>query len=470
MPTLLHQSYLVILCLIYLCSISMAVHAIYCSRSPQSAMAWLFALIFLPFPSIFFYLAFGSYRLQRHDKGKLPKSSYDRIRKIWLEHPAKEDIIESAMQNLCSNTSTQGNHIELLLNGKNTAKSLRDAINTAKKSILIEFFIIKDDNVGQIFRDILINKAQEGLDIHLIYDEIGCHKLPIGYLKMMRDAGIKISPFNGKRFWWSSILRINYRNHRKLVIVDGEQAWMGGLNVGREYLGLAPEFGHWRDTFIRIQGPIVAQAFLSFTKDWYRSTGEDLCEKITCQPQVSGNQQAIILPSGPYTRLNTWAMCLMVIASKAKERLWIASPYLIPSEAILRALQTAALRGVDVRLMIPWKGDHKISALCMINYLDELEKSNIKVLGYQAGFMHQKVLLMDNHISIVGSANLDYRSLYLNYELSCLINDRGMNEQVETMLRNDMKHCQVMGHQYFLKLSLSKRILARFCRLLAPLV
>lgn len=466
----IQQSYAVVLLLIYLCAIPMALHVIYRSQSPQSAMAWLFALIFLPFPSIFFYLAFGNYRIERHNKGKLPRKSFERIRQIWLAHPAQESDIEYAMRHLCSSAATQGNHIELLLDGENTVKSLRDAILAAKKSILIEFFIIKDDNVGKAFQDIIINKAQEGLDIRLIYDEIGCHKLPIGYLRAMRDAGVKVSPFNGKRFWWTSILRINYRNHRKLIIVDGEQAWLGGLNVGREYLGQAPEIGHWRDTFIRIQGPVVAQAFLSFAKDWFRSTGVDLCQSIACEPRGLGHQQAIILPSGPHTRLNTWAMCLIIIASKAEKRLWIATPYLVPSEAVLRALQAASLRGVDVRIIIPWKGNHKISALSMINYLDELDKSKIKVLGYQAGFMHQKVLLMDEHISSIGSANLDYRSLYLNYELNCLINDEGMNRQVAAMLLDDMKHCEVMNHQYFLNLSLRKRIAARFCRLIAPLV
>ncbi len=462
-------SWMTLTAIAYLVGIAMAIYAIYYEYSPQSALAWAIGLIFIPIPSIAFYLAFGAGRIRRQNKGLLPETSRRLLRQLWLKQTDDSQQGFNAISKLTGMLACRGNHLELLQNGSETYNDIADAIEQAKESILIEFYIIKDDYVGRKMRELLVKKARMGIRVHLIYDEIGSHKLPLGFILRLKYAGVKITPFHGKRFWLSSILRINYRNHRKLVIVDGQQAWLGGLNVGNEYYSRQNK-GEWRDTFMRVKGPVVAQAFQCFADDWFRATGDDLVPQINCSAASQGEQVAMMVQSAPENPRNAWLMTLLSLCGGAQKRLWLAAPYLVPNHALSCALQSAALRGVDVRIIVPQKGDHGIVHLAMLTYLNDLEACGIKVLAYTKGFMHQKVLLVDDSISWVGSANLDMRSLQLNYELGCLVDDEHMAKQVKAMLLEDMKHTIILTSDFLEQASFYKKFAARFCRLLAPIL
>ncbi len=462
-------SWMTITMLAYICGVMMAVYAIYYEYSPQSALAWSIALIFIPIPSIAFYLAFGAGRIRRQNKGLLPLESQQELRRLWFNKLDDSNPNLNAIAKLTGMLPCHGNELELLQNGSTTFNSIAEAVAAAKESVLIEFYIIKDDYVGRKMRELLVHKARMGVRVHLIYDEIGSHKLPLGFILRLKFAGVRITPFHGKRFWLSSILRINYRNHRKLVIVDGEQAWLGGLNVGNEYYGKRKSLS-WRDTFIRVRGPVVAQAFHCFANDWYRATGEDLVPIVPCKVELCGRQSAMMVHSAPENQRNTWLMTLISLCSAAQKRVWLAAPYLVPNHALCSALQAAALRGVDVRILVPHRGDHPIVHLAMLTYLKDLESCGIRVLAYTKTFMHQKVLLVDDCISWVGSANLDMRSLQLNYELGCLSFDEDMAQQVKEMLMDDMKDCIHLSSDFLELAPVYKKFAARFCRLLAPIL
>lgn len=453
----------------YLCGIVMAIYAIYHEYSPQSALAWVLALIFIPIPSIAFYLALGAGRIRRQNKGILPEGSKRQLRGKWLASVNLEEPSFNAIAKLTGMAACRGNEIELLQNGSETFNSIAEAVEEAKESVLIEFYIIKDDYVGRKMRELLVRKAKQGIKIHIIYDEIGSHKLPLGFILRLQYAGVKMTPFHGKRFWLSSILRVNYRNHRKLVIVDGQQAWLGGLNVANEYYG-GKMMGSWRDTFIRVQGPVVAQAFHCFADDWYRAQGEDLTPLLDCKGEPVGNQVAMMVQSAPENTRNPWLMTLLELCSSAKKRIWLAAPYLVPNHALSCALQVAALRGVEVNIIIPQRADHGFVHLAMLTYLQDLESCGIRVLGYTKSFMHQKVLMVDDCISWVGSANLDMRSLSLNYELGCLVHDDKLALELKTMLRQDMEHCIPMTSELLEDSFFLKKLAARICRLMAPVL
>ncbi|MFI3242800.1 MAG: cardiolipin synthase [Akkermansia sp.] len=462
-------SWMTLTLMAYISGFIMAVYAIYYEYSPQTALAWAIALIFIPIPSIAFYLALGSGRIRRQNKGVLPSSSQQGLRQLWFNQTDDQHPCLNAIARLTGMPPCQGNRLELLQNGTSTYNSIAEAIAEAKESILIEFYIIKDDYVGRRMREMLVQKARMGVAVHLIYDEIGSHKLPLGFILRLKYAGVRITPFHGKRFWLSSILRINYRNHRKLVIVDGKQAWMGGLNVGNEYYGKRNALS-WRDTFVRVQGPVVAQAFYCFVHDWYRATGIDLVPSLSCHAAPCGKQRAMMVHSAPENQRNTWLMTLLSLCSAAQQRIWLAAPYLVPNHALSSALQAAALRGVDVRIIVPHQGDHGFVHLAMLTFLQDLETSGIKVLAYTKCFMHQKVLLVDDVISWVGSANLDMRSLHLNYELGCLSVDADMAKHVKDMLLSDMKDTIHLSSDFLESLPLYDKFAARFCRLLAPIL
>ncbi len=446
-----------------------ALHALYNARSAQGAFAWSLALLLLPLPSIVLYLALGRRRLRHLMNSSLPEGSVQSLRRLWQQHEGAPNSLERALSRLTGMDACSGNELQLLLNGEETYRSLLSAMEAARESILLEFFIIKDDKVGKLLGECLIRKARQGVHVHVIYDEIGSHKLPLGLIRQLRRAGVRISPFLGKRFWLSSFLRINHRNHRKLVIVDSQQAWLGGLNIGCEYLGKVDGM-RWRDTFISLKGPAVAQAMLCFHRDWYRATQEDLHALTPKIIEPQGSQQAMCIPSGPEYSINAWQSSFLLLAAQAQKRLWIATPYLIPSESVLQALYNAALRGVDVRIIVPERGNNIFCALARLNYIPELCQSGIKILGYQAGFLHQKVLLCDDDFSCIGSANLDNRSLSLNYELNCIIHDQHMAQQVESMLMEDMQYCSPITAEHWNKASLTTRFAARLCRLLSPVL
>lgn len=453
--------------LIHLTGCAMALHALGRPHSPQGTIAWILGLTLLPILSIPLYIVLGAGRIHRHTTSR---HSHGQLQKFLKQHSAWSPPRTRLSQMLVRATGyapCEGNNVRLLCNGNDTYRELKQAIEAARESILLEFFIIRNDLVGSSLRRSLEERAKAGVAVYVIYDEVGCHKLPAGYLRSLRNAGVKVASFNGKRFWLSSILRINLRNHRKLVVIDSRQAFLGSLNIGIEYTQ-RPGTPGWRDTFVALSGPVVTQCLLSFIDDWRRATGGNLAH--LCKPCThTGTHRSQLIPSGPDDGpMNAWQLCLLEMAAQARERLWLASPYFVPTESVSSALQAAALRGVDVRVIIPRRGDNMAADLAMLTYIPGMLASGVKILAYEPGFLHEKVCVADDCTSSIGTANLDERSLRLNYELTLLTDSPETCAQVSRMLEDDMKQTHSLTPAHWYRISPLTRLLANCCRLLSP--
>lgn len=452
---------------LHLAGIALGIHALSRRHSPQGTIAWMLGLFLLPAVVVPLYLLLGVARIRRHTSARKTRRNIEQYLKQHNAWNAPASKLSRTLTRSTGYAPCSGNAVRILRDGNDTYHDMLQAIQQAKDFILLEFFIIRNDRVGTILRQSLEERAKAGVRVYVIYDEVGSHKLPAGYLRSLKRAGVRVSSFNGRRFWLSSMLRINYRNHRKLVVIDGEYAYLGSLNIGLEYTQTAQR-PYWRDTFVNLQGPIVAQCMLSFLDDWQRATGEALSLK---QPQSSspGTTHCQLIPSGPDDApVNPWQLFLLESAAQAQERIWLASPYFVPSEAVKEALCAAAMRGIDVRILIPRRGDNKAAQLALFTYVPDMLACGVRLLAYEPGFLHEKVCVVDSSHCSIGTANLDERSLRLNFELTLLMEDPAATARVATMLEEDMAQAGSITPAAWYKAPIPLRLLANCCRLLSP--
>ena len=456
-------------------SLVAAVHAGLTVRSSQGAVAWSVSLIAFPPVALPLYLVFGRNKFHgyietlREINARNQDSLLELSRTVSKYRLAIPGTKLKYFDKLTQLSAYRDNCVELLIDGHETFTAIFDAIDRADKYILIEFFIVRDDDLGNRLKDHLTAKARAGIKIFFLYDEVGSRSLGKQYISQMRRAGINILPF------WSTKgitnrFQINFRNHRKIVVVDGKVAFIGGHNVGDEYLGHNADFGHWRDTHVRIKGPAAQSVQLTFTEDWYWSAQDKPDIELTAEPEAAGDMDAIVLPSGPASRLEVCSLMFVQLINRAKKRLWIASPYFVPDSAITSALQLAALRGVDIRIILPFKPDHLMVYLASYFYLSQLSFLKIRFFRYKDGFMHQKVVLVDDDLALVGTANIDNRSLYLNFEIGILVNDLAFASEVEKMLEADFLKCQESGVKDYENKSWFFKLGVRLSHLFAPML
>jgi cardiolipin synthase len=458
----------------YLLGIAHILHALMTARTSQGAIAWVVSLIAMPFFAIPLYWLLGRskfsgyVRARRSNDAKMRRLAadmYERLNGYGVDLPA-ENVFERAAEELGGLPFTRGNELELLIDGQKTFGRLFEEISRAKEYICVNFFIVKNDKVGGKFQQALIEKARQGVRVHFLFDEIGSHKLSSTFLGEMRDAGVECESFGANRYWWSR-LQLNFRNHRKIVVIDGEMAFIGGLNVGDEYLGRDKEFGKWRDTHMLLKGPAVEAVQLVFLEDWYWA-----CERVPQlfwrQEALPANQTAAIIPTGPADPVDSWQLLVAEAANTARERLWITSPYFVPDEGVLTALQLAALRGVDVRVLLPEKADHLLVWLSAFTYFEQSVPFGVKLYRFQRGFLHQKVMLIDKRMASVGTANLDNRSFRLNFEITAFVSDAKFIGEVVEMLDADFASSAEVRVEEFTGKPFLFRAACRAARLMAP--
>jgi len=428
-----------------------ALYAIRTVRSSQAAIAWAVSLVTFPFLTLPLYWVFGRRKFSgyvetlREGHDEHAKQVDEVIRRLQDEHRSDADVIHDDF-NVLENLNRgfpflRGNSVDLLVDGEATFTRMFEDVERAEDYILLQYFIVHDDELGRDLKSRLIAKAEEGVRIYFLYDEIGCHNLPRRYIKELRRAGVHIHPFGttqgrGNRF------QLNFRNHRKITVVDGKIGYVGGHNVGDEYMGRSRKFGHWRDTHLRIDGPSVRHLQMSFLADWYfaaRSTLLMSWDSATAHPQGT---DLLILGSGPADPRYTCSLMFVLAIHAARSRIWISSPYFIPNEAVAAALRTAALRGVDVRIMLPLKPDHKVVYLAGFSFMAELNEPNIRFFRYEPGFLHQKAFVVDERLAMVGTANADNRSFRLNFEISAMGITRDFVQQVAQILESDFAKCR----------------------------
>ena len=453
-----------------------SVNAIMQTRTSQGAVAWVVSLNTLPYVAVPAYWVFGQsdfngYVTARRNHEKELEAFWEAFARKLKEQdliydPGRTDPFVT--EELAMLPATQGNQAELLIDGEETYQSIFEGIARAEDYVLVQFYIIQDDSVERELRDLLVERAGKGVRCLLLYDEIGSRLSP-EFFAPLTKAGVEVSKFNTTK-GDANRFQINFRNHRKIVIVDGKEAWVGGLNVGEEYKGLDPKIGYWRDTHMRMKGPVVQCVQVAFSEDWHWASKKEL-EGLNWNPRRAADGPGmgmLCLPSGPVDPLETCTLFFLHAINSAKERLWIASPYFVPDEQFISALQLAALRGVDVRIIIPDKADNPLVQLSAWSYMEELEKVDIKVYRYTKGFMHHKVMVVDDLYSTVGTANFDNRSFRLNFEITMGVADEEFTSEVAAMLEEDMANSRLTKKGELNERSFFYRLGVRAARLTAP--
>jgi len=465
--------------LIHLLGVIAALHAVFTVRTAQGAIAWAMSLLFIPYFTLIPYLVFGSrtfdayIQARRQANQEMHVAMADLNWRPWVEEALTARNSESyaalrAMPKLGRMPCLANNQVSLLIDGQATFDAIFKAIEAAHDTVLIQFFIIHDDGIGRELKALLLRKAAEGVKIYVLFDSVGSHALPSAYIQSLREGGVNIRAFATRRGWFNRF-QVNFRNHRKIVVVDGMLGFMGGHNVGDEYLGGNPRLSPWRDTHVQVSGPVLACLQESFAEDWYWAARQ-LPPLILPDTYPDNGVLCQVLASGPADPQETCSLFFVDAIHAARERLWITSPYFIPDEAVSAALRLAVLRGVDVRILIPSRPDHRIVYAASSLFAFEAVQAGVRMFRYGPGFLHQKVVLVDNEVSAIGSANLDNRSFRLNFEIMLLTVDLAFAAQVEAMLQHDFDQAREITPEDSQQTRRLQQLGMRIARLISPIL
>lgn len=461
--------------LAHVVGLACAVLAILHSRTPQGAIAWAVSLVAFPYLAVPFYLVFGRARFHGYFRARRRRAAELAAADVQLGAalapfevpPPAAGEPDAALRAVASQPFTRGNSAALLVDGEATFASLLEGIAAARTHIAVQFYIVRDDATGRRIRDALVARAREGVAVHFLFDRVGSIALPDRFLRPLRDAGAHVATFRSTR-GWSSRFQLNFRNHRKLMVVDGAVAWVGGHNLGDEYLGLDPKVGPWRDTFLRVEGPAALGVQLVFARDWVWGTGELPTLPWQARAAASGDAHVLVCPSDPSTELEEAALMFRQALAMARTRCWIATPYFVPDSGTVTALQLAGLRGVDVRLLLTERSDNRVADLAARAYVPQMAAAGVRMFLYRGGFMHQKCFVVDDALAGVGTANFDNRSFRLNFELTLLVRDAGFVHDVTAMLQDDLGRAVPVDPAAERRRPWHLRLLVRLARLTAP--
>jgi cardiolipin synthase len=438
-----------------------------------SSVAWCLVILFLPLLGSLFFWVFGYNYLHRPLRRLRRHRSAFRIKRAVKHRDEGLDPDHTALAKIAFELDdalpTAGNGVVLYHDTCSAYAAILEAVAAARHHIHLEFYIFRADTVGQELLDLLTRKAREGIEVRLLYDSLGAFFLGRGAVRKLKKAGGKVGPFLPLNLF-TSRLRVNLRNHRKVVLVDGKVAFTGGMNIGDEYLGRT-SLGYWRDQMVRVEGPVVSDLQRVFIEDWDFTTGEDLkgASYYPVQNRV-GNVLAQVVASGPDQEINVTREVFFAAISSAKERLWISTPYFIPDPGLQDALYWACFRGVDVRLLMPQKGDHYMTMVASRYYWTDLLQRGVKIYLYRKGMMHSKVMTVDGKVGVIGSANMDPRSMFLNFELSTLFFDTAVTGELDTTFETDLQEAVQLDLKTFAKRSYWQRFQENAFRLFSPIL
>lgn len=455
------------------------------NRNPSRTVAWLIVLNFLPIVGFIFYLIIGrNVRKRKLFRNKFI-SNTEVIKKLatvqthtWDEshfwqypHLASKRRLLNLMVNISQSPFTLNNRSRVLKNGGETFREMMNELSKAKHHIHFQFYIIRHDATGNQFKQVLMDKARQGVKVRVIYDWVGCVWLDQQYITDLKDAGVEVVSFFPVIFPFLNN-KLNYRNHRKIVVIDGKVAFVGGLNIGDEYISKSQFFGFWRDSHIRIEGEAVYLIQNIFIKDWFFVTNENIVgdDYYPHLEERLGDELIQIASSGPDSDWESiWQMYFTIIAT-AQEKIYITSPYFIPDDSINMALKTAALSGIDVRILLPARPDHKIVFWGSRSYIQELLEAGVRFYLYQPGFVHAKILLVDGVVASIGTANVDIRSFQHNFEVNAILYNSNSVYKLEEDFFNDLLDSKELTLEEHLRRPWHFRVKESICRLLSPLL
>ncbi|QLC73118.1 cardiolipin synthase [Pseudomonas sp. LPB0260] len=456
-----------------------AIHAVFTVRTAQGAIAWAVSLFFMPYLTLLPYLVFGRSRFDAYIKARrlADQEMHSAIAALnwrpWVEEAITARASKAfrrlrALPRLGSMPCLANNQVQLLIDGEATFAAIFAALAEARQVILLQFFIVRDDVLGRRLHERLLERARAGVRVYILYDGIGSHALPRHYIDSLRSAGVQIHAFPTRGGLFNRF-QLNFRNHRKVVVVDGERGFLGGLNVGDEYLGRKPPLAPWRDTHVEVRGPVVACLQESFAEDWFWATRQ-IPPLLLPEAYPSSGMLCQLITSGPADPQETGSLLFVEAIHAARERIWITSPYFVPDEALFSALRLAVLRGVDVRILLPARPDHRVVYAASSLYAFEALRAGVRVFRYLPGFLHQKVMLIDQGACAIGSANLDNRSFRLNFEITLLTVDDAFASQVAQMLEADFARSRELVRADRHKVRHLQRLAMRVARLISPIL
>ncbi len=459
---------------VYVLALMSAVRAIMVTRTSQGAMGWVIALLALPIVALPLYWVFGRTRFEGYTSRRAMITARARaeLEPLW-RLPEREEQPREALRGLHEMAHQLagvgflgGNEIRLLVGGGATFDAILEAIGTARRYILVQYYIFDAGGIGARFADAMIERARAGVRVSFMYDPIGS-SLPRRFLARMRDAGIECSQFDttrgrGNRF------RINFRNHRKVVVVDGGVAFLGGVNVSDDYVG-GDARRVWRDAHVRVEGPAAMIGAGTFVKDWYWAR-RSLPRMDFDLPERAGAARVLLWATGPADEQPECTVSLLSSFNAARDRIWIANPYFVPTEPVLQSLRLAILRGVDVRIVVPHRADHKVVRLASQMYQADIVRTGGRVFRYRKGMIHTKAFLIDDVLASVGSVNLDHRSILINFEIAAFSDEPDFVASVEAMLAEDMRNSREVSLETVNRRSFMHRLATRAANLLAPIL
>ncbi len=449
-------------------------------KQPAGTWAWLMVVLILPYVGFFLYLAIGLdskkdrifYQKYKRDFALFEeciKHSVMQFQTPENQNSVPQDLADMVFMNESAGKGilTDNNRITLFHEGNTKFESLLDDIKSAKHFIFLQYYIVRRDSLGKSIVEALTEKAQEGVEVRFLIDGIGSFftpkKLFAPLIKVKGKFAVFFSPY---------FFRINFRNHRKLAIIDGKIGMIGGLNIGNEYLGLHKRFGFWRDSHMRVSGDAVKEMTLRFIMDWNFCSKDKFSNIQSYFPPLNypKNTNMQIVSSGPDTKWQSIHYAYVKMISKAKKSIFIQTPYFVPDDSVYECLRIAALSGIDVRIMIPAKPDHPFVYWASLSYLGQLLDAGVKCYKYENGFLHSKTLIIDSSVSSVGTANMDMRSFRLNFEINAFIYDPAIALQLEEQFFLDINSSTQILLEHYQKRSAVTKIKESVSRLISPLL
>lgn len=448
---------------------------------PAAALGWILGLVTLPFPSLLLWwiVGFEHLRSKKDERRMVSQRSFRKLESLRATAPSSPPVPAEALLPFTHLpdelsyglfTPSAGNEARLLVDSEGFYGALREAIRDAREHVHCLFYIWRRDDTGREFRELLMEKARAGVQVRVLLDGLGSFRALGSFMDPLRATGASVEPFLplqlGPNHW-----NINFRNHRKLVVVDGQTGFLGGLNIGDEY-----RVG-WHDLAVRLRGPVVDQIQEIFVDDWAYAAREDLHDlryfRGTEPPPGSGAEPLSscgVVASGPDMLLNVTLEAFFASINAARTRIWIFTPYFIPDSATFMALRSAVFRGADVRLLVPRKSNHLIAGTAAKSYYPDLLRAGVRIFEYTAGFLHGKAILFDDRLAVIGSANFDVRSFRLNFEASCFVGGTGFNRALAEIFEADLAKSVEIPREGALERNAALRILESASHLLSPLL
>ncbi|OCA84252.1 cardiolipin synthase [Bacillus sp. FJAT-27225] len=451
------------------------------NRHPTQTITWLVVLGSLPLLGFIFYILFGrNYKKERMYRKKylLDKQAYLTVEGEPLPNPKTPPEFVGQQHRLVSLAQKLGNspisfttETKTLTNGEETFGNILRELKKAKHHIHLEYYIIRDDGIGKEIKSVLANKAREGVKVRVLFDDVGSWKLSRKYINDLKNAGVEIVPFGPVKLPFLSS-KFNFRNHRKIIVIDGVVGFVGGLNIGDEYLGRIKKIGFWRDTHLMLKGEAVRSLQVIFAQDWYYMTNHSLLtEEYLPQGKGSRFQGGVhLIAGGPDNEYTTIKNMLFSMITAAEKSVWIASPYFIPDEDIFSALKIAALSGIDVRILMPNKPDKWIVFHASRSYFPDMLEAGVKIYEYTRGFMHSKIVIVDGELASIGTSNMDMRSFHLNFEVNAFLYRTDSTRKLVADYGKDLKDSKRLELETFNKRHFGYRLLESTSRLLSPLL